>query len=1049
MKNVFLFCSGGGRNFIFFLLFNLCCLGIFAQECIFEHLNQTDPPNFNGRSGCYTSTSNNYIIPVAIHIINHGGQGGTTFPTDSDIQSVIDNTNSILGPKFTLVPIKNPSNCNSISFRPPQIFTSINPLLNKAKEIEIKNLSRKDPNLVCNIWFVDRIIGPNGDADGYAYLPFESSNTPSVDGIVISKRAFGNTKSVGKILAHEFGHYLGLYHVWGKNEFEDENCHSTSLDCTHGDFIPDTERCRGPLSQAQTTHTCEVNDDIWLWYIAAMPNVKFPFCASQPIYPCRNIMNYHEPRNEFTAVQFEAMDQYLVSYRPNLGAFSNSCISCSDPCFACYYGTPFTDPNPSSSGDFCSPCHSGHEHITNYNITGNVTYNNAMFSNQTINVKSGGKLKITNFVYFNPGTGINVESGGTLELSGGHLTSCSNYYWIGVSFVRGGNVDIINGGTISAALYGVYNLSGNSGGNLICNGAHFYDNIYGVFLSKANVSAEFKNSSFTGMAHGVYLDNLPGKTTFSDCTFAYQSINGITSFGSIIDVSSNNRFTGCDNGVAAYNLFGSNTQSKIGDALLANSISNCNKGVYAVNAELLIKNNYLQGNSFSLYYSGQNIFQSTANTFSGNSYAEGIYSTGDRSNESHDNQYNSDVGIFPYLYNGGYTFYNNCFHTQWWDVNVPTGAQINIAQEGPGGSAASNCFTKGGVPDFICEASQTLIYKVPNSSSAPICLIPETPGNYILDPVNGFSNISNCGAGSTGVSEYSYLKKIGCDDTKLRQIIESLKSTIIGLKNKITPLTTAEKATLAKSERHLKYAINQWAWCLRNMGKRSQLKEWYAEWSLVFPDDIYYKIKRAEVSVELGHYSLAKSEIDTIKAIYPSTPDIWDALKITVDVHEAFSDARLQPVISDIENTIYQEIAKVYTISQTNHNILRRVAAMSAPEAAYGRALLAFLTGEQIEPLVNYTVIPRTTRLEKAEHVGEVVDIMPNPASENLNINIKNMVSEVNYTYELVNITGQKVMQGQLSDQNDLDVSTMSQGIYIMNINKDGSKVKTQKVVIQ
>ncbi len=61
---------------------------------------------------------------------------------------------------------------------------------------------------------MNRIIGPNRNANGYAYLPFESSNTPSVDGIVISKRAFGNTKSVGKILAHEFGHYLGLSHVW-------------------------------------------------------------------------------------------------------------------------------------------------------------------------------------------------------------------------------------------------------------------------------------------------------------------------------------------------------------------------------------------------------------------------------------------------------------------------------------------------------------------------------------------------------------------------------------------------------------------------------------------------------------------------------------------------------------------------------------------------------------------------------------------------------------------------------------------------------------------
>lgn len=109
------------------------------------------------------------------------------------------------------MPIKNPSNCSSITFRPSQIFNSISPSTNKAQEIEIKNLSRLNPNLVCNIWFVNTILRPGGRANGYAYLPFESSNSPEVDGIVISKSAFGNTLSVGKILAHEFGHYLGLY----------------------------------------------------------------------------------------------------------------------------------------------------------------------------------------------------------------------------------------------------------------------------------------------------------------------------------------------------------------------------------------------------------------------------------------------------------------------------------------------------------------------------------------------------------------------------------------------------------------------------------------------------------------------------------------------------------------------------------------------------------------------------------------------------------------------------------------------------------------------
>ncbi|MBL0101840.1 MAG: hypothetical protein IPP49_18860 [Saprospiraceae bacterium] len=180
---------------------------------------------------------------------------------------------------------------------------------------------------------------------------------------------------------------------------------------------------------------------------------------------------------------------------------------------------------------------------------------------------------------------------------------------------------------------------------------------------------------------------------------------------------------------------------------------------------------------------GKIFFQSTANTFSGASYAEGIYSTGNRSNESHDNQYNSDVGIFPYLYKWWLYILQQLFPYIMVDVNVPTGAQINMAQEGPNGSAASNCFTKGGVPDFICETSQTVIYKVPNSPNAPKCLIPETPGNYVLGPVVNSNNL-DCGAGRTGVSEYDYLKKIGCDSVKLYRKIDSLNSTVKALKIK-------------------------------------------------------------------------------------------------------------------------------------------------------------------------------------------------------------------------------------------------------------------------
>ncbi|MBL0098978.1 MAG: hypothetical protein IPP49_02130 [Saprospiraceae bacterium] len=48
--------------------------------------------------------------------------------------------------------------------------------------------------------------------------------------------------------------------------------------------------------------------------------------------------------------------------------------------------------------------------------------------------------------------------------------------------------------------------------------------------------------------------------------------------------------------------------------------------------------------------------------------------------------------------------------------------------------------------------------------------------------------------------------------------------------------------------------------------------------------------------------------------INPSSSDIWDALKITVDVHDPLDGLRLQQSMSEPENTPYQEIAKAYTI---------------------------------------------------------------------------------------------------------------------------------------
>lgn len=78
--------------------------------------------------------------------------------------------------------------------------------------------------------------------NGYAQFP---SGPPETDGIVIDYRAFGDKGTAqppfhkGKTATHQVGHFLGLYHLWGTDQFLSERCSGT-------DNMLDTPRQAGP-----------------------------------------------------------------------------------------------------------------------------------------------------------------------------------------------------------------------------------------------------------------------------------------------------------------------------------------------------------------------------------------------------------------------------------------------------------------------------------------------------------------------------------------------------------------------------------------------------------------------------------------------------------------------------------------------------------------------------------------------------------------------------------------------------------------------------------
>ena len=486
MKTVILFFSNrGGRNLIasLILLF-LFNHSIWSQECMYENLGQIFEP-YGSRSDCdnVEGMSRTYIIPVAIHVIRANNES-QIFPTDANIDSIISFANILLKPEFTLVAISNPEDCTQNCFRPIPRFDDID----KTNELEIKNLSRIDPSRVCNIWIVQNAFG--GDAKGFAYNPRSSNLSNDLDGIVLAKK---NVLSLmGETLAHEFGHYLGLHHVWGRESFDQHiNCHEPSESCIKGDEVSDTPRCLGDWPFSNTD--CSYNIPQWT-------GSNRPWCVHGDPYPCSNLMNFGSSRSVITQGQRDRMIYTLNNYRPNLGAYINSCLNCSDPCVPCYYGTPVVDPNPIDF--FCSPCNDAHIHFEDQTINGVITINQPTLITKDLIIN--GTLIVKNHLYVAPGKSIRVMQGGKLDINqNGHITSCSGM-WNGV-YVYRGLVTMLYGGTISKALNGIYiSLEGS----LVCDDAEFFENINGVVLNGPGCSASFNTARFFGMNNGVQLFGL-------------------------------------------------------------------------------------------------------------------------------------------------------------------------------------------------------------------------------------------------------------------------------------------------------------------------------------------------------------------------------------------------------------------------------------------------------------------------------------------------------------------------------------------------------------
>lgn len=186
-----------------------------------------------------------------------------------------------------------------------------NSLNRDIEDAKLKGLIQWDPVRYINIWLINSIeteIYANFSCGtwtrlrlgGYATMPPSGG---SLDGIVVT--------GFGSLLAHEMGHYLGLYHTF------EGGC--TNYDCkVDGDHVCDTppDNSMWPSSCASPENSCSTDT------LSSYSDGFFPTDVPDQI---SNFMDYGNSgcANQFTQGQTDRMRAAIITQRP--GLLQNEC----------------------------------------------------------------------------------------------------------------------------------------------------------------------------------------------------------------------------------------------------------------------------------------------------------------------------------------------------------------------------------------------------------------------------------------------------------------------------------------------------------------------------------------------------------------------------------------------------------------------------------------------------------------------------------------------------------------------------------------------------